>query len=1509
MSKDNYILDEINKYNNINTINIQNIKRIVTDCINKIFIKLIENHKILLIDNLTKVVNYVIYFFNIKKNYIDQFTMNNYQDIYSLLILLIPFYDLNKSNEIQTFDELFKNEKDSAKKLSSSYYVDHQNLIKSKDYLNEYFENVISSIIKTLDKISTKLLPNWRNIFPYDMYNFIESDKYKYYIRTFKNRDFNKYNSGYFYSIVYKFLYIDIKDIKWMIFDHNNNNNSITPYILRLSNKLNMNDIIVNKSWDYLDKNKQQNLINEWNSFIKIKDNFNIVKSLILFYLRWESDLEKIKNFKIEEKYKSIIKKFKFETNEDNEEEIILTENELGDCVKTLIPQIEFKNLYNYIYESIQQFKYTWYGYICLDNDQNILNEEDYFINYSNKYAYFLKTEFSTYKDRKFNKYLYVTPKNIYNFFKSLLHLNSKSEEGKNNYKLISKSYEWDSIDEEKQNIIISRLKMKDVNTWFNISKNLGRIYNEKDSNDMYEYIIQSFENKDSDLLVNIIFETLVYNGMLTYFKYNPRITDNNIIPNKNKEYKKWEKYMLENVTLNEYKDSYHFFSNKKYSNEFSEEYKEDTKNNKINKDNINPLLSIIPIKKINSLDIIKKSRWYTNFGSDWIAQIQLYHHFLNQRVFYITGATGAGKSTVAPFALVYAIKMLNYNNNAKIVCTVPRIQPAEDNSKQISSNIGIPINKDKEINYIQFETQEKKIIDNSYHPKLILATDGLLYQRIKSNYLLKNKAGNKNISTNIYDMILIDEAHEHNVYMDMILTLCKFGIYINNQVSLGIISATMDEDELIYRKYFEIINDNMKWPLSVNDEYNKIFLDRRIHLSVPFGGMNFYVEEINRVNSKPEEVIKDIIKNTYNGDILLFLPGRGEITKAVKNLNEVLPYNVLAIPFYSELDKVLLERVKRIAEPGIRKLFRYPKSKNIEDMDKLKKEELLAEGIYKRFIIIATNIAEASITIDSLEYVADTGTQKINKYNVKKDIEELKSEEISKPNKTQRKGRVGRVKPGKFYYTYDITKLNDRVIFKICIENIQDMLYGLYNTNDGENEENEENEENRGNEKNKSIKLIDKSSDPNKVRNKNNIKDFLLDQYLLSNDEIKINKEEFINDNDDDEDYNIIYPDNDGKYDLKTLIDEKGKFYIIHPDEDLYTRDINLKIVKKPEKNYENKVKKIFENGKINGYIDKDNQLTDEYKLLEKTLKLTTTISDKIKSKHVNLLYDILINNYDINSEVMNKILLFVLFVTGSYKLDVNKKISGNADFLVQANTIPNYLYEYTDYEKLQKYIRNLSDIYFCIKTYIDFKLKNNPNIKEDVRKLLVDFYKIKLYFKIIIDPNENLFLKKDIIIDQRTLSIDKDIRDTNILYYKIKDKIKETLNIKSYSIYDQLCYFIIRSFQSFLLIKISDSDYYVNYKNTDVNQIFSLTTKDTQVLYNNINRIILTLNIQDPMHVRNIMWIPEYLIHNLKIKKNIYNDKINMDQLKKTYDIYDYKNIKKKIDKVIKYIEQTKE
>ena len=95
-------------------------------------------------------------------------------------------------------------------------------------------------------------------------------------------------------------------------------------------------------------------------------------------------------------------------------------------------------------------------------------------------------------------------------------------------------------------------------------------------------------------------------------------------------------------------------------------------------------------------------------------------------------------------------------------------------------------------------------------------------------------------------DIILIDEAHEQNPNMDMILTFIKFGVYINNQVSLGIISATMENDELTYRKYYELIDDNWKFPLNVNKNIqpygDRNLLDRRLHLSSPFQNLNFTI-------------------------------------------------------------------------------------------------------------------------------------------------------------------------------------------------------------------------------------------------------------------------------------------------------------------------------------------------------------------------------------------------------------------------------------------------------------------------------------------------------------------------------------------------------------------------------------------------------------------------------------------------------------------------------------------
>jgi HrpA-like RNA helicase len=148
--------------------------------------------------------------------------------------------------------------------------------------------------------------------------------------------------------------------------------------------------------------------------------------------------------------------------------------------------------------------------------------------------------------------------------------------------------------------------------------------------------------------------------------------------------------------------------------------------------------------------------------------------------------------------------------------------------------------------------------------------------------------------------------------------------------------------------------------------------------------------------------------------------------------INIETPPNVIALPFYSKLDTEILEKiVKKIDKNEVRKIIRYPKNKyNITQINEIPTNELLPEGTYTRFIILATNIAEASITIDTFEYVIDIGNQKINIYDYNANQSKLEIIPIAIPNQKQRKGRVGRVKPGSVYYTYDKTKLSEKVIY-----------------------------------------------------------------------------------------------------------------------------------------------------------------------------------------------------------------------------------------------------------------------------------------------------------------------------------------------------------------------------------------------------------------------------------------------------------------------------------------------
>ena len=144
-----------------------------------------------------------------------------------------------------------------------------------------------------------------------------------------------------------------------------------------------------------------------------------------------------------------------------------------------------------------------------------------------------------------------------------------------------------------------------------------------------------------------------------------------------------------------------------------------------------------------------------------------------------------------------------------------------------------------------------------------------------------------------LYDVIIIDEAHEHNVNMDIILSILKHSLFLyNNHTKLFIISATMDEDDLNYRQFFKSVNDcDIRYKLE-----NRLvsYLDRRLHISEykklnNFTIKEFYSNEMNLSYEKAEKkaisIIKDISFSTKKGTILGFSIGIKEIENMIIEL------------------------------------------------------------------------------------------------------------------------------------------------------------------------------------------------------------------------------------------------------------------------------------------------------------------------------------------------------------------------------------------------------------------------------------------------------------------------------------------------------------------------------------------------------------------------------------------------------------------------------------------------
>ncbi|KAF4123003.1 ATP-dependent RNA helicase DHX8/PRP22 [Geosmithia morbida] len=297
------------------------------------------------------------------------------------------------------------------------------------------------------------------------------------------------------------------------------------------------------------------------------------------------------------------------------------------------------------------------------------------------------------------------------------------------------------------------------------------------------------------------------------------------------------------------------------------------------------------------------------------------------------------------------------FAENGMIGCTQPRRVAAKSVSDRVAKEVGCKLGE--EVGYtIRFEDC------TSPSTKIKYMTDGMLQREILLDPDIRR-----------YSCIMLDEAHERTISTDVLFALLKKALRRRPDLKVIVTSATLDADK--FSSYFN------ECPI----------------FTIP--GRTFPVEIL--YSKEPESdyldaslvTVMQIHLTEPKGDILLFLTGQEEIDTACEILHErmkALGSNVpelVILPVYSQLPSEMQSRIFDPAPPGSRK------------------------------VVIATNIAETSITIDGIYYVVDPGFVKQNAYDPKLGMDSLVVTPISQAQANQRAGRAGRTGPGKCFRLY----------------------------------------------------------------------------------------------------------------------------------------------------------------------------------------------------------------------------------------------------------------------------------------------------------------------------------------------------------------------------------------------------------------------------------------------------------------------------------------------------------
>lgn len=337
-----------------------------------------------------------------------------------------------------------------------------------------------------------------------------------------------------------------------------------------------------------------------------------------------------------------------------------------------------------------------------------------------------------------------------------------------------------------------------------------------------------------------------------------------------------------------------------------------------------------------------------------------------------IVGETGSGKTTQIPQYL----KEAGWADGGRVIaCTQPRRLAVQTVASRVAEEMDVKLGE--EVGYaIRFED-----VTNPAATMIKFLTDGVLLREIMNDPLLTK-----------YSVIMVDEAHERSISTDILLGLLKKIQRRRPELRLIISSATIEAKSM--SDFFQTSKKHQ----GLEDHE---FVPKKVPaiLSVEGRGFNvhihYVVEPVSDYVRATVSTVLSIHEQEPAGDILVFLTGQDDIDAAIRLLTEEahasrkISSGLIVLPLYSSLPRADQDLVFSPTPRG------------------------------KRKVVISTNIAETSLTLEGVVYVVDSGFSKQQFYNPISDIENLVVVPISKASARQRAGRAGRVRPGKCYRLY----------------------------------------------------------------------------------------------------------------------------------------------------------------------------------------------------------------------------------------------------------------------------------------------------------------------------------------------------------------------------------------------------------------------------------------------------------------------------------------------------------